>query len=94
MASSEHRVINGGQGQRHVGIGHLAALHKIQCPALIICGDHDLISISHTVLIYQNIPHANLWVVPNSGHATLIEHADEFNSKCEEFFSSAFVDHQ
>lgn len=72
----------------------LAALHKIQCPALIVCGDHDLISISHTVLIYQNIPHANLWVVPNSGHATLIEHADEFNSKCEEFFSSAFVDHQ
>jgi pimeloyl-ACP methyl ester carboxylesterase len=72
----------------------LAELHKIQCPCLIICGDHDLISISHTTLIYQNIPHANLWVVPNSGHATLVEHADEFNSKCEEFFSSPFVDHE
>jgi pimeloyl-ACP methyl ester carboxylesterase len=72
----------------------LAQLHKIQCPCLIVCGDHDLISISHTVLIYQNIPHANLWVVPNCGHATLMEHAGEFNSKCEEFFSSAFVDHQ
>ena len=72
----------------------LAALHKIQSPCLIVCGDHDLISISHTVLIYQNIPHANLWVVPNSGHGTLIEHADEFNSKCGEFFSSPFVDHQ
>jgi pimeloyl-ACP methyl ester carboxylesterase len=72
----------------------LAALHKIKCPSLIVCGDHDLISISHTLLIYQNIPHANLWVVPNSGHATLIEHPGEFNSKCEEFFSSAFVDHQ
>jgi hypothetical protein len=32
--------------------------------------------------------------VPNSGHATLIEHADEFNGMCEEFFSSAFVDHR
>jgi pimeloyl-ACP methyl ester carboxylesterase len=72
----------------------LTALHKIQCPCLIVCGDHDVISISHTVLIYQNIPHANLWVVPNSGHATLIEHADEFNHECEEFFSSTFVDHQ
>jgi pimeloyl-ACP methyl ester carboxylesterase len=71
----------------------LAALHKIQCPCLIVCGDHDLISIPHTALIYQNIPHANLWVVPNSGHGTLVEHADEFDSKCEEFFSSAFVDH-
>jgi pimeloyl-ACP methyl ester carboxylesterase len=70
-----------------------AALNKIQCPCLIICGDHDVIAVSHTVLIYQNIPHANLWVVPNCGHATLVEHADEFNAKCVEFFSSEFVDH-
>jgi len=52
-----------------------------------------MISISHTVLIYQNIPHANLWVVPNSAHWTLIEHADEFNTKVDEFFSSPFRDH-
>lgn len=71
----------------------LTDLHKIKCPCLIICGDHDLISIPHTVQIYQNIPHANLWVVPNSGHGTLIEHADEFNTKCEEFFSTPYVDH-
>ena len=63
------------------------ALHAIGCPSLIICGDHDLISIEHTVKIFQNIPHAALWVVPSSGHATLIEHADEFNRKVDEFFS-------
>jgi pimeloyl-ACP methyl ester carboxylesterase len=72
----------------------LTALQGVRCPALIVCGDHDLIAISHTVLIYQNLPHANLWVVPNSGHATLIEHAGEFDRKCEEFFSSRFVDHE
>jgi pimeloyl-ACP methyl ester carboxylesterase len=72
----------------------LAELHKIQCPCLIVCGDHDLISISHTLLIFQNILHANLWVVPNSGHATLVEHADDFNRNCEKFFSTPFVDHQ
>ncbi|MDE3202494.1 MAG: alpha/beta hydrolase, partial [Acidobacteriota bacterium] len=33
----------------------LAQLHTIKAPSLIICGDHDLISIPHTVLIYQNI---------------------------------------
>jgi pimeloyl-ACP methyl ester carboxylesterase len=71
----------------------LEELHKIQCPALIVCGDHDLISISHTVLIYQNIPHANLWVVPNSGHGTLVEHREEFDKACIEFFSRDFVDH-
>jgi len=72
----------------------LAQLHTIQSPSLIICGDRDVISISHTVLIYQNIPHANLWVVPNSPHATLIEHADEFNRKVDEFFASPFPDHR
>jgi len=68
-------------------------LHTIQCPALIVCGDHDLISISHTVLIYQNIKHANLWVMPNSGHGTLKEHADEFNEQAEHFISTPFADH-
>jgi pimeloyl-ACP methyl ester carboxylesterase len=71
----------------------LAQLRAIQAPSLIICGDHDVISISHTVLIYQNIPHANLWVVPNSAHWTLVEHADEFNKKVDEFFSKPFRDH-
>src|SRR3954453_19767783 len=49
----------------------LEQLHTIKCPSLIICGDHDLISIEHTALIYKNIPKAYLWVLPNSGHATL-----------------------
>lgn len=71
----------------------LAQLHTIQAPSLIICGDHDVISITHTVLIYQNIPHAELWVVPDSAHWTLSEHADEFNRKVDAFFSTPFRDH-
>jgi len=70
----------------------LAQLHTIQAPSLIICGDHDLISVSHTVLIYQNIPHANLWVVPNSGHGTLVEHTDEFDQQVDKFFSERYKD--
>ncbi len=65
----------------------LSALKTIRCPSLIICGDHDMIRLEHTVLIYQNIPGASLWVLPKSGHATLMEHADEFNKKVDEFFS-------
>lgn len=63
-----------------------ADLKGVRCPALIICGDHDLISLEHTVKIFQNIPGAELWVIPASGHGTLIEHADEFNAKVDEFF--------
>lgn len=65
----------------------LSALHDIRSPALIICGDHDVISVEHTTQIEQNIPHAVLWVVHKSGHATLIEHADEFNKVVDDFFS-------
>jgi pimeloyl-ACP methyl ester carboxylesterase len=65
-------------------------LHSIKCPSLIIGGDHDLIRIEHTVLIYQNIPYAWLWIVPNSGHATLIEHKDEFNKIVDDFFVKPF----
>ncbi len=68
----------------------LSALHKIQCPSLIIGGDHDVIRTDHTVLIYENIPHACLWIVPNSGHATLIEHKDEFNKTVDSFFLNPF----
>lgn len=72
----------------------LAQLHTIQAPSLIICGDHDVISITHTVLIFQNIPHANLWVVPNSGHGTLREHADDFDSQVDRFFTRPDKDFQ
>jgi pimeloyl-ACP methyl ester carboxylesterase len=71
----------------------LAQLHTIQAPSLIIAGDHDVISLSHTLLIYQNIPHAELWVVPNSGHATLIEHTADFNKTVDNFFTQPVQDH-
>jgi pimeloyl-ACP methyl ester carboxylesterase len=68
----------------HIALSDLQAVH---CPSLIICGDHDAISIEHTTQIFRNIPGAALWVVPNSGHATLIQHADDFNRLVDDFFS-------
>ena len=67
-----------------------SALKVIKCPSLIICGDHDVIPIEHTVKIYQGIPRAYLWVVPNSGHPTLIEHRDEFNMVVQDFFEKPY----
>lgn len=62
------------------------SLQAVKCPAFVICGDKDAISIDHTVKIYQSIPTARLWVVPNSGHATLIEHTADFNKNVDGFF--------
>lgn len=66
----------------------LRALQTIRCPALIVAGDRDVIVTEHTVAIARHIPNAWLWILPNSGHATLIDHAAEFNQKVEEFFRS------
>jgi pimeloyl-ACP methyl ester carboxylesterase len=64
----------------------LSDMAAVRCPALIISGDHDVINLEHTVQIYKSIPGAQLWVVPHSGHATLREHATEFNVKVDAFF--------
>ncbi|MGC9150646.1 MAG: alpha/beta fold hydrolase [Microbacter sp.] len=64
-------------------------LKEVHCPALIIGGDHDIILPEHTLYIWRHIPHAWLWIVPNSGHATLIEHADCFNKTVDAFFTNS-----
>ena len=62
-------------------------LQHIKCPTLVIGGDHDLILTEHTMLIAKSIPGAFLWIVPNSGHGTLIEHKERFNEVVDEFFN-------
>lgn len=68
----------------------LNALHSIRVPVLVIGGDHDVIKPEHTLLIWQNIPNAYLWILPNSGHSTPLVYRDEFNRKVEEFFSKPY----
>ena len=65
----------------------LSQLETIRCPTLVIAGDRDVIRTDHTVLISQHIPNAFLWIVPASGHATLIEHKKEFNTTALDFFN-------
>jgi len=68
----------------------LNALHSIRCPSLIIGGDHDLIRVEHTAAIFENIPNAYLWILPDSSHGTLIDHTEEFNRKADDFFCAPF----
>lgn len=73
--------------QPHISV---TDLHQIKAPALVIAGDHDLIKPAHTFLIYKNIPKASLWILPNCGHATLQEYAEEFNVKTAAFFKTPY----
>jgi len=63
-------------------------LQQIQCPALVIGGDHDIILTKHTLFIAQSIPKAYLWILPNSSHSTLIDYKDKFNEEVGGFFGA------
>ncbi|WP_264521543.1 alpha/beta fold hydrolase [Flavobacterium sp. N1994] len=68
----------------------VADLKKIKAPTLVVGGDHDVLRPSHTLTIFQNIENAYLWIVPSSGHSTLIVYADEFNKKADAFFKTPY----
>jgi pimeloyl-ACP methyl ester carboxylesterase len=68
----------------------IADLKKIKAPTLVVGGDHDVLRPSHTLTIFQNIENAYLWILPNSGHSTLVVYADEFNKKADEFFKTPY----
>ncbi len=65
-------------------------LHAIQCPALVIGGDHDVLLPQHTLLIAQSIPKSYLWIIPNSGHSTPIYYKDQFNQTVSDFFKKPY----
>ena len=71
----------------HVPLG---ALRRVEAPAFIIAGDRDVITLTleHTVAVYRHLRRAWRWIVPTSGHATLHEHAAEFNRQVDSFFQA------
>jgi pimeloyl-ACP methyl ester carboxylesterase len=65
-------------------------LKKVKCPSLIMGGDHDVIPPQHTLLIAEAIPKSYLWILPNSGHSTLIYYRDDFNKVVMDFLKKPF----
>ncbi len=65
-------------------------LKKIQCPTLVIAGDHDVLLPKHTLLIAESIAKSYLWILPNSGHSTPIFYKDQFNETVHEFFKNPY----
>lgn len=65
-------------------------LRKIDCPTLVIGGDHDAILPQHTLIIAENISKAYLWILPWSGHSTPIFRKNEFNKVIADFFERPY----
>lgn len=65
-------------------------LKQVKCPTLVIGGDKDVILPKHTMAIAQAIPQSYLWILPNSGHSTLVTYKDMFNQVVGDFFKTPY----
>ena len=72
----------------HISLTELAS---IQAPVLIMCGDRDLVKLSHIDEIFRAIPRSNLCVLPGSTHAALRQNANLFNETIDRFFTKPFI---
>ena len=65
-------------------------LVKIKAPVLIMAGDGDIIKLEHILDIYQNIPKAQLFIMPGATHFMLREEYSLFNQIAERFLDNPF----
>jgi pimeloyl-ACP methyl ester carboxylesterase len=62
-----------------------AELAKISAPVLVMAGDHDFTSLEETTEIFRGLPHAQLIVVPGTGHGTFQDRPELVNLAIAEF---------
>jgi pimeloyl-ACP methyl ester carboxylesterase len=68
----------------------LTDLRKIKSPVLIVAGDKDAIREEHSVLIYQNIPKSQLWIIPGGTHYAPAAQHELFNETVYRFLREPF----
>jgi pimeloyl-ACP methyl ester carboxylesterase len=67
-------------------------LMQIKVPALIVVGDHDLITLDQTIAIFTSLPHSQLFIVPGATHFVPIEQSKLINSEVINFLSTPYRD--
>lgn len=68
----------------------LKDLSKIKAKVLIIAGDEDIIRNQHSLEMYENIPKAQLCIMPGETHFTPASNPELFNSITYKFLSEPF----
>ena len=56
-----------------------ATLASIRQPVLMMSGDHDMVRLDHTLAIYDALPNAQLFILPDTGHGTFASRSELVN---------------
>jgi len=64
-------------------------LHRIDCPAMVVCGDRDpFVPPEHAVGLARQLPAGQLFVVPDCGHEVTARRPALFNEALGGFYRS------
>jgi pimeloyl-ACP methyl ester carboxylesterase len=64
-----------------------AELHRIDCPAMVVCGDRDpFVPPEHAAGLARQLPHGRLFVVPDCGHEVMSRRPGLFNEGVAAFY--------
>jgi pimeloyl-ACP methyl ester carboxylesterase len=66
---------------------NLGLLGQITQPVLLISGDHDAITLEHTLKIFHALPDAQLCVLPGTDHGTFSGRPEWLNPIIDEFIN-------
>ncbi len=61
-------------------------LKKISCQVLVICGEKDKTNKSASLKLKQELPHAELFMIPHAGHEVNLDSPAELGKKLNIFF--------
>lgn len=70
-----------------VGWSVSARIGSIRCPTLVIAADQDYSPLAAKQEYTAKIPNAHLVIIPDSRHATPVEHPQEFNQVLQKFLT-------
>jgi pimeloyl-ACP methyl ester carboxylesterase len=66
-----------------------AELHRIDCPALVACGDRDpFVPVEQAAALARQLPDGRLFVAPDCGHEVTVRRAGLFNAAAAGFYRS------
>ena len=64
-----------------------AELHRIDCPAMVVCGDRDpFVPPEHAAALARQLPDGRLFVVPDCGHEVPARRPGLFNEAISSFY--------
>jgi pimeloyl-ACP methyl ester carboxylesterase len=70
-----------------------ADIAQIGLPVLVVVGDDDLVTLPHTVSLYEALPEGRLAVVPGASHALPLEQPDVLTGLILNFLAAAEPPH-